>query len=160
MIDWMTLSSLVLGLASALVAGVFMTFSDFVMAGLARAPAAAGIAAMQALNRTVYRSVFLSTFMAIVPLSVIFAAAAVLTIGGATAACAVAASAVYLATVFAVTAARNVPMNQRLDAMDADSQTAAAYWLTYSVSWTRWNHVRTIGATVTAALYLILVATP
>jgi uncharacterized membrane protein len=60
---------MIAGLAVALVAGVFLGFSDFIMRGLAQAPASQGAAGMVGLNRTVYRSVFMVLFLGLVPVS-------------------------------------------------------------------------------------------
>ena len=151
---WVLYGCLVLGFASALVAGVFQSFSDFVMAGLARARPAGGIESMQQLNRTVYRSVFLAMLLLLVPLTIGFALFVVSTYDGSASALVIAASALYVTTVFGVTAIGNVPMNKQLDAMNADSEEAATYWLTYVQRWTALNHVRTLGAAATAVLFL------
>jgi hypothetical protein len=55
--------------AMALVAGVFMAFSDFVMRSLRVAAPGAGIEAMQQINREVYGSVFLVGLLGLVPVS-------------------------------------------------------------------------------------------
>ncbi len=56
-----------------------------------------------------------------------------------------------------VTVFGNVPMNERLAGMGHTSQEAQAYWLHYSLVWTWWNHVRTIGSAA-AAICLLLAA--
>jgi uncharacterized membrane protein len=145
---------LFLGLSSALLAGVFQSFSDFVMQGLLRADPRGGIECMQHLNRTVFRSVFIVTFMALVPISLAFAAYAWLKLEGMPSRLIIAAAIVYVPFVFAVTAAGNVPMNQKLDAMDHTSDEAAEYWAIYGRVWTRWNTIRTVGSIVTAGCYL------
>ena len=50
-------------IATGLVAGVFLTFSDFVMRSLAASEAIAGAEAMQEINRKVYGSIFLTLFL-------------------------------------------------------------------------------------------------
>ena len=47
-------------IATGLVAGVFLTFSDFVMRSLSASEAIAGAEAMQEINRKVYGSIFLT----------------------------------------------------------------------------------------------------
>ncbi|WP_421857719.1 DUF1772 domain-containing protein [Oricola sp.] len=141
-------------LASGLVAGVFLTFSDFVMRSLSSAHPTAGIEAMQLINRKVYRSVFMVLLMGMVPVS---AGMAVFTPGSVpelTAAWAIAGALVYLSGVFAVTAVCNVPMNKRLDAMDHAGAEARAYWRVYARRWTQWNHVRTVASLVAAGCFL------
>ena len=146
---------LVLGLSSALVGGVFQSFSDFVMAGLIRAAPAGGIESMQQLNRTVFRSVFIATFLILVPVSVVFAVYAWFALSGVPQRLIIFAAIIYLPLVFLVTAFGNVPMNEKLDKMDHTSADAAEYWQTYSRIWTRWNTLRTIGSIATAGCYLI-----
>lgn len=146
---------LFLGLSTALLAGVFQSFSDFVMRGLLRAAPAGGIESMQQLNRTVFRSVFLTTFLVLVPISIAFAFYAWFAMEGPAKSLVIAAAAIYLPFVFIVTAAGNVPMNETLDKMDPSSPEAATYWSVYGRVWTRWNTVRTIGSVATAGCYLL-----
>ena len=146
---------LFLGLVTALLAGVFQSFSDFVMRGLMRAAPAGGIDSMQQLNRTVFRSFFLATFLALVPVSIMFAIYAWIAMGGPAMRLIIAAAAIYLPFVFIVTARGNVPMNEKLDKMDPTSDDAAEYWKTYGPVWTRWNTVWTLGSIATAGCYLL-----
>ena len=146
---------LALGLASALVGGVFQSFSDFVMKGLILAEPAGGMESMQQLNRTVYRSVFLTTFMALVPATIAFAIYAWLKLSGSAQVLIIAAAVVYLLFVFVVTAAGNVPMNQQLDGLAHTSAAGHAYWASYGRVWTWWNHLRTLGSVVTAVCLLL-----
>ncbi len=133
-------------LASGLVAGVFLTFSDFVMRALGRAGPVAGIAAMQMINREVYRSLFMVLLIGMAAVSVGLALVGVVFIGGAAAGWLIAAAGAYLAGVMAVTARANVPMNQRLDGEDPASAAARAVWKDYLRDWTRWNHLRTVAS--------------
>ena len=59
----LVLACLSIALVSAVVGGVFLSFSDFIMRGLALARPAGGIEAMQQINRTVLRSIFLTAFV-------------------------------------------------------------------------------------------------
>lgn len=57
-----------------------------------------------------------------------------------------------------VTMAFNVPLNNRLDALDPAGLSvadAAREWAAYYGPWTAWNHVRTVAPLVGAALLLI-----
>ncbi len=155
MLDTLTLLCLSLGVASLLVAGVFQAFSDFVMRSLAAARPAAGAEVMQMINREVFGSAFLAMFLALAPATLGLAVYAVLTAPAETAGWTVAAAALYLVATFAVTILGNVPMNERLDRLSGAE--AETYWRTYSVAWTRLNHLRTAGA-IGAGLCLILAA--
>lgn len=143
------------GLAAALVAGVFLTFSDFVMRALGASAPAAGAEAMQQVNREVFRSMFMLLFLGSVPVALTILVMAVSTVSTPASGWMIAGAISYLLGVFAVTALGNVPMNQRLDALDHLSDDGQAYWLIYHARWTRLNHVRTLCSVVTATSYLI-----
>ena len=154
---WLLLLGQFSVLAYAVLGGVFLAFSDFLMRALRETPGAGGAEAMQAINREVFRWVFMTLFLGMVPVSV------ALGIGGWMAADApgpfVAAAVIYVAGVFGVTASRNVPMNTALDALEAGSSEGQAYWTqTYLPRWTFWNSVRT-GACLLAALVLLVALT-
>jgi uncharacterized membrane protein len=145
---WILLLSAIL---IALVAGVFLSFSDFVMRGLAAAPGTAGAAGMVGLNRTVYRSIFMVLLLGFVPGSIALGALALWQLQGAALALTLAGAFAYLVGVMAVTGRGNVPMNQRLDGLAGDAVALSAYWPRYLQGWTTLNHVR-VAASATAAL--------
>jgi len=64
---------------------------------------------------------------------------------------------VYLVGVIGVTITRNVPLNDRLAAVDASGPEGAAVWDDYLRRWTLWNHVRTVGALVSFGLFVLAV---
>ena len=65
----------------------------------------------------------------------------------------------YLGGVVLVTIAFNVPRNDALAAVDADSADGALRWARYVPGWTAWNTVRTVAALASAAaLTIALVA--
>lgn len=153
--NWIIYASLTAGLSSALVAGVFQAFSDFVMPGLIRSEPKGGIESMQHINRTVFRSVFLATFLILVPVLLAFSAFAWFQMDGIARGLIISGTAVYILSVFGVTIAGNVPMNERLDGMAYASAEAGTYWQTYGKVWTNWNHVRTLGSVATAICFLL-----
>ncbi len=153
--SWAVYACLILGLSTALVAGVFQSFSDFVMRGLIRAQPTAGVDVMQHINRTVFRSGFLVSFIALAPVSIGFAIYAWFNLDRPGQYFILAGAVVYVPLSFLVTVFGNVPMNERLDGLDYTSSEAAQYWKTYSRVWTRWNHVRTIASIATAGCFLI-----
>ena len=59
MLFWLTFAA---ALGCALVGGIFLAFSNFVMKALFRIPAPSGIGAMQAINVTVLNPLFLVLF--------------------------------------------------------------------------------------------------
>lgn len=142
-------------IAYALVAGVFLAFSDFIMRSLATTSSQGGVEAMQAINREVFRWVFMTLFIGMAPMSLILGGYAWTNLSGPPALLIIAAAAVYLVGCFGVTVAFNVPMNEALARMELTSDATRAYWLqTYVPRWTFWNTVRTIASTASAALLL------
>ena len=67
----------------------------------------------------------------------------------------VVAAVAYLLGVIGVTAAFNIPLNDALDRVAADSAEGERLWRHYLSRWTAWNHVRTITSTV-ATVTLVL----
>ena len=143
-------------IACALVAGVLLTFSDFVMRALDGARPAAGVEVMQVINREVFRSVLMFLLLGMSALSPLLIGYAYVGVAGPASDLIVAGGAIYLAGVFVVSLVFNVPMNNRLVAQDYGSSEAAAYWkTTYFPRWTFWNYVRAIAAATSAACYLV-----
>lgn len=153
--DWIVYTCLFLGLMTALVAGGFQIFSEFIMRSLMRTSPAGAIEAMQHINRTVYRTVFLVSFMLMVPISIGFAIYAGLSLSGLPRTLITLAAVIYIPGAFLVTGFGNVPMNERLEKLDHASFEAQAYWEIYGRVWTRWNHVRTLACIATAGCYLL-----
>jgi uncharacterized membrane protein len=63
----------------------------------------------------------------------------------------------YLAGTVLVTIVFNVPLNEALALVEPNSPDGANLWSRYLVTWTAWNHVRTIAALAAAALLIIAV---
>jgi uncharacterized membrane protein len=138
-------------LGAAIVGGVFFAFSSFVMKALGQLPAREGIAAMQRINAVVLNPLFLAVFVGTTVLSAICVLAGFFPWGTRRSAWLLLAGLLYLFGAFGVTAACNVPRNERLARMDADSPDATAYWPVYLREWLRWNHVRTAAGLLSAA---------
>lgn len=140
-------------LSAGLVAGVFLTFSDFIMRSLGRAEGVAGIEAMQVINREIYRSWFVALLMGLSVVSIGFVGLG-LWIGGAVGGWMGLGGAAYVLGVMVVTGRANVPMNHRLDQGDKHRPETQAFWRHYLRRWTRWNHLRTVASVVSAGAYL------
>ncbi len=144
---------LAFGLSAALVAGVFQSFSDFIMRGLASVQGSGGMASMQAINVTVINSWFLRFFIALAPLSVVFALYAVWGMEGRALVAVVLAAAIYVPFSFVVTLFGNVPMNNALADLPSGTAQASEYWTHYYRRWTQFNTLRTWASAVAAACY-------
>ena len=136
---------------AGLVGGVFFAFSAFVMKALAELPAAQGIQAMQRINVVVLNPLFLGAFVGTAVLAGICIVAGFFPWGAPKSLLLLAAGLTYVLGSFGVTAAFNVPRNERLAKLPPESAEAAAYWPTYRREWLFWNHLRTIASLVSAA---------
>lgn len=153
--ELIALLCLALAVWTALIGGVFKAFSEFIMAGLIRAEPAAGIEAMQQINRTVLRTEFVFALLAMGVIAPLMAVYGVLALDGVASWALVLGALAYVPSVFLMTVAGNVPMNNRLDRLDHRSPEAAEYWADYARNWTRLNHFRTLGCVLTAVLYVV-----
>ena len=149
------LVTLFAALGCGLMAGLFYAFSNFVMKALARIPAPSGIAAMQAINVTVLNPLFLTIFLSTAAACGILVIYALISSQNPGSFCLLAAGLLYLVGNVVVTMAFNVPRNNALARLDASSAEAAGFWGDYVVTWTRWNHVRTVTAAVALVLLIV-----
>jgi uncharacterized membrane protein len=147
----LTLLPVLLAVGAGLVGGIFFAFSTFVMKALAQLPPEQGVAAMQRINVVVMNPLFLGLFVGTALLGGIAATGALLSWGSLRSALLLAAGAAYVVGSFGVTAACNVPRNERLARLQPGTAEAQAYWPVYLREWLRWNHVRT-AASAAAAL--------
>jgi len=142
-------------LAFALLSGVFLAFSDFIMRSLANTGGVGGIEAMQVINREVFRYVFMILFIGMAPISMLLAGYSFFTLSGPAATLIIIAAATYLVAAFGVTVAFNVPLNEALDPMDLGSRATTRFWTeTYLPRWTFWNSVRAIACGLAAAILM------
>jgi len=143
-------------LAYALVGGVFLAFSDFIMRSLMRTGGHGGVEAMQAINREVFRWIFMTLFLGMAAVSLFVAGYGALGLSGPAGTLIMLAGIVYVIGCFGVTVVFNVPMNEALARMEMSADATRAYWLqVYVPRWTFWNTVRTAACTVSAALLLL-----
>ena len=142
-------------LGSGLMAGLFFIFSVCIMTALGRLAPGSGIAAMQSINVTILKGIFLTVFMgtAVLCLALIVGwflgwvpSAGLFVLAG---------SLLYLVGIIGVTMFVNVPMNDALMAFVPDSAEGAALWKDYLVNWTLWNHVRSVAGIGALAAFII-----
>ena len=139
----------------AIISGVFLAFSDFVMKSLTMAQPSVGIVSMQLINRRVYSSLFLVLLMGFSAGCLLLAYIALVYLTGSASSWVLAGSGIYLTGVFLVTIIFNVPMNKQLDALDHSALETSEYWKTYASLWTMWNHVRTLSSAAAAVCFLV-----
>jgi len=134
--------------------GVFFAFSSFVMPALQRLPDAQGIAAMQSVNVTAVRPVFMSVLFGTAALCLVLIAWAIVSWDGSSP-WLIAGGALFLLGVIAVTIAGNVPINDAVAALDPHAAGAARAWDDHARDWTLWNHVRTVAGAAAAAAFTV-----
>lgn len=114
---------------------------------------------MQAINREVFRWVFMALFLGLVPVSLLIAVCGALAIGNGPGSAMMLAGLTYFFGCFGVTVVFNVPMNGTLAGMDAADDPTREYWArTYLPRWTFWNTIRTVASCLSAALLLFSLA--
>ncbi|MEM1354156.1 MAG: anthrone oxygenase family protein [Planctomycetota bacterium] len=138
--------TIVAGLGSGLVAGIFFTFSNFVMPALARLPKPQGIRAMQAINLTVINPGAMLAMFGTGLVCLIMGVLGLVLTDGPEQWLYLAGALLYVLGCVGVTIAGNVPLNEKLAQADAASEEAAELWVHYLKRWTHWNTTRTIAS--------------
>ncbi len=150
-----TIAAVIALLGCVLIGGVFFAFSSFIMKSLEKLPAKEGIAAMQSINVVVLNRSFLGAFMGTALISVLLAVLAVIGWGAPSAPWYLAGALLYLAGTFFLTGFGNVPLNDRLAAVDPADPAAVAVWEHYLVRWTRLNTIRTAAAVAAGLMFTL-----
>jgi uncharacterized membrane protein len=141
----------VTALGCGLMSGVFFAFSAFIMTALGRVPAPQGIAVMQSINVFAVTPLFMTALFG-TALACLGLIPATLYRSPPAAGYLLAGSTLYLIGTILVTIVFNVPRNNALARVDPESADGARVWADYVVSWTMWNHVRTLSGLAAAAL--------
>lgn len=154
MAQLITIATFLAALGSGLMAGLFFTYSNSIMPSLARVPVPQGVLTMNTINVVIQNPLFLAVFMGTALLCLVTIAGALL--GWTPRPLWAALGAVlYLAGCIAVTIGINVPMNNALAAVAADSAEAARLWATYLDRWVFWNHIRAVACTGSMAALIV-----
>lgn len=151
----MSVLMMIAAVGVGVMAGVYFTFSLVVMKALAQLPALQGALAMNRINTVIVRTLFLPLFFGS---TVLMAALAVLQLfnwQAGNSLLVLIASLLYVIGMFVVTAAGNVPLNNRLQDSEGNDEQLTHTWAIYLGDWTRLNHIRTVCCTVSCALLLM-----
>ncbi len=155
-----TLNAILLTTAvtSALIAGLFYSYSCSVNPGLGQLTDLHYLSAMQSINRAILNPLFFVTFMGTL---LLLPVCTYMHYGGMFSArfyLLAAATAIYVFGVFGVTMAGNVPLNEALDKFNLTSasvQDLAAWRLQFEKPWNNLHQIRTIAAFVSLVLVLL-----
>lgn len=138
-------------IGAGVIGGVFFAFSAFIMKALTELPASQGVLAMQRINVVVLNRLFLGVFLGTALLAGGCAVVSFFPWSTPRSPLLLAAGLLYALGTFFVTMAFNVPRNNRLARLDAESTEAASYWPVYVSEWSKWNHLRTAASVASAA---------
>jgi uncharacterized membrane protein len=155
---WIFALTFAAAIGSGVMGGLFFTFSNFVMAALARIAPPQGIAAMQSINVMVQNPLFFIAFFGTALACLALVVLSFLRWSEPGMALILLSSLLYLVGSIAVTVLANVPLNNALAPLDPQSTQAAAFWTEFVARWTWWNHVRSI-ACILAMLGFVLALT-
>ncbi|MFB8279087.1 anthrone oxygenase family protein [Nocardia colli] len=134
---------------------MFFDFSFVIMPGLHELPAAQGIPAMQAFNRTAVTPPLMLLMFGTAALCLVLIIRTAVTWGSAAAPWTLAAGISFLLAVGVFTGAGNVPISASVDTLDPSSADAAARWADLFTQWVWWNHARVL-TSITAAAGFVL----
>lgn len=148
MITWL----LVIGVG--VMAGVYFTFSTFIMRALDALPAKHAIEVMNSINQVIVKSLFLPLFLGTTFLALLQVALSLTYLQGTPSYLGVISGLIYVLTMFFITALFNVPLNNQLAGFDPQKDKAESTWASYRFRWIRWNHARTIGSLISVVLSL------
>ncbi|NOT67061.1 MAG: DUF1772 domain-containing protein [Methylophilaceae bacterium] len=139
-------------IGSGLVAGIFFSFSNFVISALNRLQPRQSIAAMQAINVAVLNPLFFSVFFGTGAVCLLVIMLSLLSWSPPSAIFLIIGSLLYLVGTVLVTMRRNVPLNKVLANLSIGSTEDVEHWDNYYIKWTYWNHVRTVAALMAAIM--------
>ena len=137
-----------------IMAGIYFAFSVFIMASLSKITPQAGIAAMQSINLVIVRTFFLPLFFGTSLGALVLVIVAAIDWGSAGSLPTLSGGAIYVAGMFLCTVFLNVPLNNKLAAVDPATEAGANVWVEYLKKWTRWNHIRTWTSTLASGLFI------
>jgi uncharacterized membrane protein len=153
--DALVALTLVTALGCGLSAGALFAFSSFVMAALARLPAAQGIAAMNSINVMAPTPVFMTALFGSAVACVVLGVWALVDWNDSYGPYLLSGSALYVVGVPGVTMFYNVPRNNALATVDSQSADGASYWARYLREWTAANHLRVTTGIAAAGLLTV-----
>ncbi len=142
-------------LGSGMIAGVFLAFSSFIMAGLGRLPASSGITAMQNINVTVINPLFMAILFGTALFCLALAFMALRNGDLPQSSMLLVATSLYVVGVIGLTMVFNVPLNNELAAVSAQSDVGATLWSRYLVDWTFWNTLRGLSAFISCVVFAL-----
>lgn len=139
-------------LSSGLIAGVYFAFSGFIMKAFEKIETTQSIAAMNSINETILRSLFMPLFFGSSIISVLLIIFALIHWGEVGTGLILITGIIYFIGMLVCTVVFNVPLNNALASTDINDMNSKQVWSHYLKTWTQWNHLRTVSSLVTCIL--------
>lgn len=148
-------------LLCSLVAGVVLTFAIVVMPGIRTMGDLDFLASFKAMDRVIQNNqpIFMLIWVGSALMMMASTALGIWQLQGLDRVILMVACVIYLLGVHVPTVAINVPLNNRLQSQDLDTMTESELLATIALfesRWLRWNTIRTVIATLTTVLLLVL----
>jgi uncharacterized membrane protein len=142
-------------IGSAIMLGLFFSFSVFMLQSFNKIAPAQAIAAMQSINANIGQPLFGVAFGGTALVAVGLGGWSIAHLDERHAVYALIGCALFLLGTIVVTVGFNIPLNNDLDKLDPNSATAASDWKAFVESWLPWNHLRTL-LNLAATVFFIL----
>ncbi len=126
---------------ASMVTGLLFAFSNFIMRALAELEPEHGIYAMQQINEKIINPIFFIFFFGTPLICLLIGIDAVSNLGDLQSVFLLSGSVGYILGPFGITVLCNVPLNDKLAAVQATE--GLDVWKDYQVRWQHWNHIRT-----------------
>jgi uncharacterized membrane protein len=155
-INWFLIVVAALTIGSAIIAGFFLTFSDFLMRSLHLSKNSAGIEVMQVINIEVWKSIIMGMMWSLLALGLAAWIYSSFFHPGPETVFVDLGTGSYFLGVLVISYVFNIPMNNQLDEVEFDEPKAAEYWQgQYVPKWTFWNGWRAAACTGASLCFLL-----
>ncbi|NJS13437.1 MAG: DUF1772 domain-containing protein [Sphingopyxis sp.] len=139
-------SLLVSSAACGVMAGIYFAFSVFIMKAFASMPGPSGAVAMRAINDVILKTAFMPLFFLSTALCAVLSIFAAFNWEDRGSGIILSAALLYVVGMFVVTAAFNVPLNNKLAALNMQTIDVEITWKSYVQIWTNYNHIRAVSS--------------
>ena len=148
-------TTILAALGSGVIAGNFFSFTAFLLTALRDVPPKTGIVSMQSITAAIKSPLFLAVFFGTAALAAVLALAAPFEWHEPQAKWLLIGSLLYLNGPLGITLMRNLPLNNKLARVRADSPEGAILWKEFLSSWATWNNVRMVMALGAALSFIV-----
>ena len=133
-------------------AGIYFSFSSFIMKSFSFIDKASGMSAMQSINDVILKSPFMVLFFGTTLLSIFYLVYGFLNLGDAYHLTIMSAGFIYFLGMFLCTIFFNVPLNNKLKGANCQTDEGQIVWDLYLERWTSWNHLRTLACLLSCTM--------